>query len=206
MPKGLGGREHHVGRTGDQVLRPEDAIDARFREEMAHLVGELPRQFARGALGRRQRGVDHPLAHARRDPVPGPPRGRRARRQPVEPGLHVAAIPRVERRAGHLELAQCVAHRQIRAFDEANDLVLLGRRDAGGGRPRLRPLRGHVCREVPGGHDLPGEGPGCPPDLLRFSGRALDSHPDHEPRRVDVRHRPVTHEEDKGRRQPGWRA
>ena len=38
--------------------------------------------------------------------------------------------------------------------------------------------------------------------FLRFSGRTLDSHPDHEPRRVDVRHRPVTHEEDKGRRQP----
>ena len=71
-----------------------------------------------------------------------------------------------------------------------------------GGRPRLRPLRGHVCREVPGGHDLPGDGPGCPPHLLRLSRRALDSHPDHEPGRVDVRHRSAPHQEDERCGQP----
>ena len=71
-----------------------------------------------------------------------------------------------------------------------------------GGRPRLRPLCGDVCRKVPSRDDLPGEGPGCSPDLLRLSGRTLDAHPYHEPGRVHVRDRPAPHEEDQGRGQP----
>ena len=50
------------------------------------------------------------------------------------------------------------------------------------------------------------QGPGRALDLLRLSGRALDPHPDHEPGRVDIRHRPAPHEEDERRGQPGGRA
>ena len=75
--------------------------------------------------------------------------------------------------------------------------------DAAGGRPGLRSLPGHVCREVPSRDHVSRQGPGRALDLLRLSGRALDPHPDHEPGRVDIRHRPAPHEEDERRGQPG---
>ena len=64
-------------------------------------------------------------------------------------------------------------------------------------------LPGHVCREVPSRDHVSRQGPGRALDLLRLSGRALDPHPDHEPGRVDIRHRPAPHEEDERRGQPG---
>ena len=69
-------------------------------------VRELPGQFPRRALGHGQGEVDDLLSHPWWDAIPGPPRSRRAGPAPIQSALGVAAIPRVERRARHLELAE----------------------------------------------------------------------------------------------------
>ena len=72
MPKRFRRRQHDEGWTRNQVIRLEDAIDARFREKVALLVRQPPCQFPRRSLGIRQRGVDNPLPHRQWNPVPVP--------------------------------------------------------------------------------------------------------------------------------------
>ena len=93
-------------------------------------VREGPRQLTRRAFGRGQRGVDHPLPHAWGNPVPIAPGDRRPRGEPVQPTLGIPAIPRVEGRPRHLQLAQRVAYRQVRPFHQTDHLLLLRRRQS----------------------------------------------------------------------------
>ena len=58
MSKCLGRREHHIRRTGDQILGFEDAIHAGLREKVALPVRALPRQLA-GRLYRIGQGGLH---------------------------------------------------------------------------------------------------------------------------------------------------
>ena len=70
MSKCLGRREHHIRRTGDQILGLEDAIHAGLREEVPLLVRELPRQLAGRFCRIGQSGLHDAVPDPRRDPVP----------------------------------------------------------------------------------------------------------------------------------------
>src|SRR3546814_253298 len=48
----IGGLYHDIGRTGDQIVRLEQAVNRGFRYEVALLVGEAHRQFAGAEIGR----------------------------------------------------------------------------------------------------------------------------------------------------------
>ena len=61
-------------RTGDQVVRLEQATDRRFRDEVAALVGEAHRQLAWGQFGLFERHLDERGPHIVRDAVPHPAR------------------------------------------------------------------------------------------------------------------------------------
>ena len=63
--------------------------------------------------------------------------------------------------------------------------------DARAGRGTPRHLRRGVRGEVSESGRVPGDRPGGAPDLLRLSGRPLDSSPDHERHRIAVRHGPL---------------
>ena len=63
--------------------------------------------------------------------------------------------------------------------------------DARAGRGTSRHLRRGVRGEVSESGRVPGDRPGGAPDLLRLSGRTLDSSPDHERHRIAVRHGPL---------------
>ena len=103
---------------------------------------------------------------------------------------------------------QCAEHASHgrAAQGESHALRHLDGGDAAGGRPGLRSLPGHVCREVPSRDHVSRPGPGRALDLLRLSGRALDPHPDHEPR--SSRHSPPSGSARRRRkaRAAGWRA
>ena len=139
--KHLARRQHDEGPAGDQVEGFQNARDARFREERPLPVRELPGQFPRRALGHGQGEVDDLLSHPWWDAIPVPPRSRRAGREPIQSALGVAAIPRVERRARHLDLAERLPDGQIRAFDQANDFGLLGRRPSHVSSPESEAVR-----------------------------------------------------------------
>ena len=85
MPKRFRRRQHDEGWTRNQVIRLEDAIDARFREKVALLARQPPCQFPRRSLGIRQRGVDNPLPYRQWNPVPLPT------------VLEIAVIPAIKR-------------------------------------------------------------------------------------------------------------
>ena len=125
MREGLARREHHVGRTRDQVLGAEDAIHAGFRENVGLPIRELPGELAGGFLGIGQRRRDHPPADVRGDAIPVPAPGRRCGCQARRAGPRVPAIPPVERGPVHAELPQRAPCGQIRVFDEADDLAFL---------------------------------------------------------------------------------
>src|SRR5262245_16753357 len=95
---------------------------------MALSIRELPGQFPRRALGRRQREIDHALADPRRNAIPIPARRRRAGLEPVRAFLLIAAIPSVESRPRDLDLAQRAPRRQVRLFNQADRLASLRRR------------------------------------------------------------------------------
>ena len=127
MSKCLGRREHHIRRTGDQILGFEDAIHAGLREKVALPVRELPRQLAGRLYRIGQGGLHDAVPDPQRDTVPVAPGGRRPGDQPGRAHGLVAAIPRVERGPVNPQLPQRTAHRQIRALHKPDDLVLLGR-------------------------------------------------------------------------------
>src|SRR3546814_13944363 len=53
----IGGLYHDIGRTGDQIVRLEQAVNRGFRYEVALLVGEAHRQFAGAAIRSEERRV-----------------------------------------------------------------------------------------------------------------------------------------------------
>src|SRR3546814_6342851 len=55
----IGGLYHDIGRTGDQIVRLEQAVNRGFRYEVALLVGEAHRQFAGAEIGRVGRSEEH---------------------------------------------------------------------------------------------------------------------------------------------------
>ena len=74
--------------------------------------------------------------------------------------------------------------------------------DARAGRGTPRPLRRGVRGEVSESGRVAGDRPGGAPDLLRLSGRTLDSSPDHERHRIAVRHGPIAATGHQGGRLP----
>src|SRR5690606_29569471 len=62
--------DQHERGAGDEVEPLEDAIHARFREEIAFTVGDVPSQFTRRELGVCQGNLHHLLANGFGDPVP----------------------------------------------------------------------------------------------------------------------------------------
>ena len=57
-------------------------------------------------------------------------------------------------------------------------------------RDRVRALRHPLRRQIPEGQRVPGEGSRGVARVLRLSGRALDSHPQQQRHRVELRHHP----------------
>jgi len=82
------------------------------------------------------------------------------------------------------ELLRDGARRLIQQAIEAELAEMLAKYET----ESLRPVRGDLPGQVPEGRCLRGEGPRCLVSLLRLSGRALETHPDDEPHRVDLCH------------------
>ena len=127
MVERLPGRQHDEGRTRNQVIRSENAIDARFREKVTLSIRELPRQLPRRPLGISQRRFDDPLPHPRGNLVPVPAGHRRGGLETGSPALEVAVIPRVERGPIDPQFSQRLAHGQLRPLDQPDERVFLGR-------------------------------------------------------------------------------
>src|SRR5262245_4977192 len=92
---------------------------------MAGAIGELPRQLAGRTMRICQAAVDPALANQRANAIPVAPGCRRLGREPCVALRLVAPIPGVEGRPIHPQLLQRLAHREIRPFDQPNDLALL---------------------------------------------------------------------------------
>jgi hypothetical protein len=104
----------------------QKAINARFRDEVALCVGEGHGQLPGRQLRLVQGQVHNLAADVVRDPVPHPTG---TAGTILETGLAngpVAVVPSVKRRCRNAELIQGAADRQVGAFDQADDLQLLG--------------------------------------------------------------------------------
>ena len=120
----VGGLDHGVGQTGDQVMGLQEAVNRGFRHEVALLVGEAHRQFARGKLGRLERHLDDLRADILGDAVPHPARRRGAILKGFRTALEEAVIPAVERPARNTQLVQSVLGWQVRLLDDPDNLQL----------------------------------------------------------------------------------
>src|SRR5712691_3377115 len=125
MLKRLPGGQHDEGRTGDQVVRFQNAVDARLREEMALPIRKLPGELARCPLGGDQRQIHDTLANGRRNAIPVAACRGRAWLEPVHPRGLVAPVPAGERGARDLDLSERAPHRQIRVLNQPNRFALL---------------------------------------------------------------------------------
>ena len=102
-----------VGRAGDQVLRLQQPIHRRFRDEVALLVGEAHRQLARAQFRLAQRQFDDLGPDRLGDPVPDAIGPRAVIGERLDPAGAIAIIPAVERGARDAERRQRAPRRQM---------------------------------------------------------------------------------------------
>src|SRR3546814_16172903 len=88
---------HDIGRTGDQIVRLEQAVNRGFRYEVALLVGEAHRQFAGAEIGRVgfQRHFDDLVLDVVTDAVPHAARRRWPILSRLRPAPTITVIPTV---------------------------------------------------------------------------------------------------------------
>ena len=120
----IGSLDHDVGRTGDQIMGLQQAVNCGFRHEVALLVSEADRQFAGAELAVIQCHLDDLVLDVLSDAVPHPARRRRSIRERLQATIEVAVIPAVKRPAGNAELIQRPLGRQVRLLDDPDDLQL----------------------------------------------------------------------------------
>ena len=122
----IGCLDDDEGRAGDQVVGLEQAVDGRFRDEVALRVGERHCKFAWRQLRLIQGQLYDLAADIVRDTVPHPAGTAIAI---FKTGLvkgSIAIVPAIECGRRNTQLVQAAPDRQMGALDQAHDLQLLG--------------------------------------------------------------------------------
>ena len=110
-------------RAGDQIVGLEQAVDGRFRDEVALGIGKRHRQFPRRQLRLIQSQAQDLLADSVRDTVPHPAGTTGAVLKTGFAEGSVAIVPPVERARRNAQLVQSTPDRQVGAFDQADEGV-----------------------------------------------------------------------------------
>src|SRR4030067_1648785 len=125
IDKFISGTDHREGWTGDQIVNLQDPIDARLRDVVPEIVGDMAGQFSGRQLRKVQSLLHHLLPLHLRNLIPellGTPI---VVRQTIVTLLPILPVPLGEGAAPHSQLLQGASNRKLRVLHQPDYLHLL---------------------------------------------------------------------------------